>query len=355
VSSHQRSGWRLESSVANILDRQYDHDYRRWGQRYSQGDAIARESLKDIIIHLQSALLTNLQHAWQDDVEIDFRTLQVVSDDSRVKAVMTLCQLYQRLSEEAPIVLVPATFTPPQHVARVSTVSTIGSVSPAPTPPRLSYVSTTSTASFPQPTTPVHESLAGLTITPPQQVPPPTQRRSSGSSRSLIGVFTRRSKPAPDASTATLTQNTHVPPHLQPQANDAASMRSDDWLLKETDPSRSHADQVSIISSDQASNEDSMYWGPDDINHINPWVDPPTHEAPKPLNQHHRVPTSNLEVVQQSQLPPVPIQRVESTKLYLPCEENKFAGFCKGAWKLQIGMKKAMTAEVSLYSYAGLS
>lgn len=32
--------------------------------------------------------------------------------------------------------------------------------------------------------------------------------------------------------------------------------------------------------------------------------------------------------------------------LYLPSEENNFAGFCKGAWKLQLGLKKAFTAEI---------
>lgn len=37
--------------------------------------------------------------------------------------------------------------------------------------------------------------------------------------------------------------------------------------------------------------------------------------------------------------------------MYLPSEENKYAGFCKGAWKLQLGMKKAMNAE---YRPAGM-
>jgi hypothetical protein len=271
---------------------------------------------------------------------------------------MTLCQLYQRLSIEdtiapglpapqvPPLVPISPMYNPPQPVARVSTISSIGSVSPAPTPPRLSYVSSTSTASFPQPKTPtasVEESFAALNVNALQRPSQPAERKSSGSSNSLRRVFNRRPKQEADVSTTSLPRATQTPSHLLPPSHDTASMKSNDWLLKDTESTKTHADQISIASSDQASNAESMYWGPDDV-HVNPWAQDRT-SPEAPVNR-QRVPTSNLEVVPPSQLPPMPVQRVESNKLYLPCEENKFAGFCKGAWKLQIGMKKAMGAEV---------
>ena len=106
------------------------------------------------------------------------------------------------------------------------------------------------------------------------------------------------------------------------------------------DPKRMQSDTVSIASSGGISNNDNYYWGPDDIN---PWSQD---RMPNVNSDLHREMGSDGRSVS-GDFTPGPLQRVTTVKLFLPSEENKFAGFCKGAWKLQIGMKKAMTAEVS--------
>ena len=61
-------------------------------------------TLKDIIIHLQSQVIGNLKVAWQhDDSTIDFIPLQDVSDDSQSRTILCLMQLHQRLLVAAPI------------------------------------------------------------------------------------------------------------------------------------------------------------------------------------------------------------------------------------------------------------
>ena len=64
----------------------------------------ALNTLKDIIIHLQSQVIGNLKVAWQhDDRTIDFIPLQDVSDDSQSRTILCLMQLHQRLLVAAPI------------------------------------------------------------------------------------------------------------------------------------------------------------------------------------------------------------------------------------------------------------
>lgn len=63
----------------------------------------ARDTLKDIIIHLQSQVISNLKLAWQEDTHVDFLPLQDVSDASQDRAIMCLIQLQQRLLLAEPI------------------------------------------------------------------------------------------------------------------------------------------------------------------------------------------------------------------------------------------------------------
>ncbi|KKY14626.1 hypothetical protein UCRPC4_g06664 [Phaeomoniella chlamydospora] len=95
----------LESSLELgpvVVQGQYDHDFRRFGEEYARGDQIAREQMKDVLITLQLQILHNLRGIWDTDAEIDYVAIQHASDESRVNAVVCLGQLYQRLAVAAP-------------------------------------------------------------------------------------------------------------------------------------------------------------------------------------------------------------------------------------------------------------
>jgi hypothetical protein len=84
-----------------IVQGQYDSDFRKFGETYARGDNIAREQLKDVLITLQMAVLSNLTGVWTEARSLDYKALQVAADDSRVNAVLCLIQWQQRLSSAA--------------------------------------------------------------------------------------------------------------------------------------------------------------------------------------------------------------------------------------------------------------
>ena len=64
---------------------------------------VARDALKDIIIHLQQQVITNLKTHWEQDTFVDFAALQDVSGSSQGRAMLILMQLQQRIVMSAPI------------------------------------------------------------------------------------------------------------------------------------------------------------------------------------------------------------------------------------------------------------
>lgn len=71
----------------------------------------ARDTLKDIIIHLQGQVILNLKVAWHEDTNVNALPLQDVSDGSQDRAILCLMQLHQRLMVAAPITQI--SYSPP--------------------------------------------------------------------------------------------------------------------------------------------------------------------------------------------------------------------------------------------------
>lgn len=96
-----------------IVQGQYDQNFRRFGSAYESGDQHAREKLKDIVINLQLTLLANLRMALLDGSCPDLASLQAVSDNGRLDALMCLHKLGQRVSTASGgLGNVPATSSP---------------------------------------------------------------------------------------------------------------------------------------------------------------------------------------------------------------------------------------------------
>jgi len=109
----------LELSLARsplAVEDARDSGVERFGQAFANGDQIAREALKDVLIALQSSLLTQLASlAHRDDV-VDFSTLVEISDLGRRKSVEALWELYTRMAAAAAINQHPSLLQgPPSH------------------------------------------------------------------------------------------------------------------------------------------------------------------------------------------------------------------------------------------------
>ncbi len=309
---------------------------------------IARDGLKDIIIYLQGQLISNLKVQWQQDTFPDISTLQDVSDESQNQAILILMQLQQRIITAGPIEnLKPSPlFSYPE--------SSNGYPQPLPvhqitnSPPASP---TTSNGSPPPP--PAYKTWSTLP-------PSPTAIKSSPVSVSSIpekepgrfgAIFRRRSRIEP---VAKAPDTSVVARYLQPAPADHHAQSG--ATLRDF-PDKEFSDTVSTVGS--IGTGKSSIVEPDDPQY-NPWGSSPTKSLPtrqsstrspfappltqspisihrnsKSFSSQRRVPTSNLEVVMANM--------VMNPKDLLPGEGNKFAGFCKGAWRLQIGdFKKAL-------------
>ncbi|KAL9104625.1 MAG: hypothetical protein Q9163_000429 [Psora crenata] len=98
----------LEQSLSRgegTVRTQYDRDFKRFGESFANGDPtdVARDALKDIIIHLQQQVISNLKIHWEQDTFVDFAALQDVSDSSQDRCILVLMQLQQRIITSGPI------------------------------------------------------------------------------------------------------------------------------------------------------------------------------------------------------------------------------------------------------------
>lgn len=104
---HERQSTReLERSLARgrtEIQNRFDLHNQELGYRYERGDSIAREHMKDIIITLQGALLRHLREAQEQGTTPDLMALQIESDQGRVRTLVILGDLYQRLSRPSPV------------------------------------------------------------------------------------------------------------------------------------------------------------------------------------------------------------------------------------------------------------
>ncbi|KAJ5378108.1 uncharacterized protein N7496_005517 [Penicillium cataractarum] len=91
--------WSLRRGREDILTEWNAHT-SRLGRHFEDGDPLAREQMKDIVIELQSALLANLR---ENNADFDLMALVQASDRGRIKTITVFHNLYQRLTQAAPI------------------------------------------------------------------------------------------------------------------------------------------------------------------------------------------------------------------------------------------------------------
>lgn len=100
----------LESSLERgpiALEQAKDNGIERYGPRFATGDQVATEALRNILIKLQGTLLKHLWSAQEDDNMTDFHILVDASDFGRIQSVTVLNELYMRMAQTAPLHIMP--------------------------------------------------------------------------------------------------------------------------------------------------------------------------------------------------------------------------------------------------------
>lgn len=366
----------LESSLnrgERAVRNQYERTYKRCGDAFAQGDHLARDALQDIITHLQGQVIANLKGQWQQDTFIDFIALQDVCDSSQDRAILVLMQLQQRTITLGPIETLPSNAliavgrlsSPPQNAAQTSGQNT-GPVTASSSP-------NTSSGNF------LHARNMSLSPSIGPITPPSTPKTSQCSPRPDSGrgsrerTSTDRRDPAqykPMATTVTTTglfgigKRTKVEPVVSPPENPLV----DEYLaVAIEDANIGLSSDASIRSrTNSISTAISSIYEPDHPA-FNSWQDyqsssPPRSERPtdsiisfdtvrhapshrfsgsiKSFDSQRRASAPTVEVLSSNRS----INSINPKDL-LPSEMNMYAGFCKGAWRQQIGDRKRALEE----------
>ncbi|KAI4243094.1 MAG: hypothetical protein L6R40_003644 [Gallowayella cf. fulva] len=305
----------LEESLARgptAVEEAKENGIERFGPRYAEGDKIALDSLKDILIDLQGSLIRHLRRAQDDDHMADFGTLVDASDFGRIRTVTVLNELYMRVATEATIPQTPfggdmRAFGNPQMATQADRI-TPGILSEA--PPTTSFGSMTQ-ASHHLLATPEHPQTQS-TAPSPQRIEPRSAPKGG-----FLDRFRRKSSTEESSSRKSSTRTFSI------RSKDETAL--DNRQTKTLSPSPFTSPQASI-------DED------------NPWATEST--SPAPAENETPADTSMSRA---STLVPGNMQQPSTVRSTLPSSNvrmlspyERHGGFCKGAYKLQVHEKDAM-------------
>ena len=312
------------------------------------GVGIARDALKDIIIHLQGQVIMNLQVQWQQDVNADFDALQDVSDTTQDQAVMVLLQLQQRIITAGPM----TRLKPPPLFAHSSPLGmrNLAEALPHPDSPAHSSSPVSITKFPPPPPPPAYRPPD----TPPESDRSPTAQSSAPLEEAWpenkghlakMGIFRRACKADPAAK--------HVVPFPAGSNRTVLDAAENDDKATPIPESKYQPDHVvqtplQLTRFRSVSTASSGVFGTEPKSpEFHPWkfsnansCSPRSRQSGSSGSHYSRTPSGSLDGTPlKPSSPPVSL----NVKDLLPAEANQYAGFCKGAWRLQIGdYKKAM-------------
>ncbi|KAJ5550244.1 hypothetical protein N7535_001817 [Penicillium sp. DV-2018c] len=350
--------WSLRRGPHEIESRfqQYRQELGPRYKEYDDGDSIAREQMKDIIIKLQGAMLKHLREAQERGTTLDLMALQIESEQGRVRTLVVLGDLYHRLVRPSPV---PGFFSM--------------SVDPAyrreeafrhgyqPSSPDV-YLPSLGLSSSGYPFTargPVREEIRGSPTEAferprgPDLWAPPRRRWSSGFGSVMNNVSDRfHHRPSRDSTPSFSSPSSAPDPEPQFfQQNRAQTLwPSSTEPIPELDvrpatPTRKPIPRLSPFPHDELSGNP---WAPDsddesDFAHHNEETN------------HHLSPTSPPNQLRTNSLSAPSIASTDSTRsnpstasstdpppkairpLWPPSKTNNYLGFCKGAWKVHAG------------------
>ncbi|PGG97607.1 hypothetical protein GX51_07239 [Blastomyces parvus] len=387
----------LEISLAlgpPIVQGQYELDVRRIGQKYVYGDEIAQEDMGLILSRLQATLLVALQQALRHNLDVDYSSLQASSDTSRVDSIICLSQLGQRLAPSVPRSKVSIPSPPAPGTVEMPAYSDLSD----PESSRLSVAKSVSSGDTRSQTAPSlsltvdseHMSAAGDVASPTTTergagilgdrrslpyLPKGSIELPTNDNEQLEGNRNRYSKGSVSNNRNNGTQYPiptiretsgellYSPSLTAPQPLSPRGLPTDvrppgfeqELQHSQNGPEHSHQSKEAnntpgIIQQTQPTTLPSA--APSNM-----WGFKHRHSAstPEDLSRTFSISSSRANFLPSLRRRPPSMSGSSGTSasiaendarntLYLPSEENKYAGFCKGAWKMQTGTKKAMRA-----------
>ena len=387
------SAQELESSLSrgeSAVRIEYERIHKRCGEAFAQGDRTflnliylklaqcytesAKDALQDINNHLQGQVIAILKAQLEQDISVDFIALQDICDSIQDRAILVLMQLQQRTITLGPVDTLP--------YVSLSTVGRVSSPLQNAAQPSRQDISSVAGSSSNTTTSGNHPHVQKLpsssvrTITPPgtsstfQCSPRLDSARGSGA---LTGTDKRHAAQyKPMATTVTTTglfgigKRTKIEPIISPPENPlvdeylAAAMEDARFGLSSNASIKSRTDSISTsvssicephhlasnsIQDHQPPSPDLMQRPIDSIMSFDTVRHAPLHRfsgAIKSYDSQRRASAATVRI-----LSSIPSTHTINPKDLLPNENNKYAGFCKGAWRQQIGdRKKAMEERV---------
>ncbi|KAJ5119353.1 hypothetical protein N7448_010022 [Penicillium atrosanguineum] len=341
------------------------------GRRYEEGDAIAREQMKDIVITLQSALLTHLRYAEGHEARLDMLKLLAASDRGRASTISVLHDLYQRQAQTAavpwPIALAvgPPVVDPSSSLAYyMGLIERLSSSQVADTRDWSRGGRASGGTSLPGMITGSPPESHGFVRQAESVSLLSRERRSStfGSIGSWWKDIRRRS--SADATSVAEVESIPRPafyyPAIPPTASTEPEIREDESEAIEEPPKVKK--QRKKVEQDEITRElTTNMWNHDTKSETDSETefesaeegDIPPLQSPPQIGDHPIAPTptsvpgpapapsvasSTTRVSNQDRASAPSIASSDTTSSNPSIKDNKYSGFCKGAWKLSSGM-----------------
>nr|POE93290.1 hypothetical protein CFP56_19302 [Quercus suber] len=288
----------LEESVDQApedIEREKQRGIARFGQDFERGDEIAIIALQGVTIELQRRLLEKLRDAAYDDEVQDFMHLVDVTDVQRDRTVATLYALKQRLLQAKPIV----------EVAQITSQSRA-------VPPNTSDHQDPTDATDPSSGAHHQSTFRRLTkVATPSEAQGPPQPAGNKSRRNTIfeALKTKRAKGSSKVE--------------EPEVE----------LESQDDPSK----RASIVSPPNTSPPPNYKY--------HDWEDDPQQiwgRSSTSIDRAASDPAVSNAAVARIVSPTNDRAVGKSPVVATPTPDNNYLGFCKSAWRLQNGDRKAM-------------
>ncbi|KAL8996614.1 MAG: hypothetical protein Q9169_003896 [Polycauliona sp. 2 TL-2023] len=400
ISSHDGSpqdvtSQALQASLnrgAELVQSQFSRDATRFGDQYRIGDRMACEALEDVMIQLQDQMIADLRiHSYQETIS-DFSVLQDVSNSTQDRVALILLQLQQRVIMAHPIEQMTSVLSlgdphapddKHQHHTTIRDLDISTTTQPVRIDPRdrelppLPHTENTR-VSFEAPTNGSGRSPpdiqkqsapidAFIPLPAPKTTSPPTQdgdseeRPKPKPRTSIFGKFGRHRK-APSNSSANTTGSSEGADGSQHSVT-VTQVRSDPIGASVQRPSNQRAVSAASIYTrkaperrlsqrDSSSTADSTSISGNSQAEYSPWGAHANQDAKSFVSSNTSRTSEDTQSKRMSFKQPIAPSTITvitanqdspSATDLLPSEANNYSGFCKGAWRLQIGdQKKAL-------------